>query len=71
MSMSMIDRPRLLLRYCQISCNYTKNQQMMFGTNMHPQCVKTGDLNLYIRQYQRRPHPNAGQRRSLYRNMLT
>ena len=48
MSMSMIDRPRLLLRYCQISCNYTENQQMMLGTNIHPQCVKTGDLNFIL-----------------------
>ena len=46
MSMSMIDRPRLLLCYCQISCPYTENQQMMFGTNMHLQCVRTGDLIL-------------------------
>ena len=42
LSMSMIDRPRLLLHYCRNSSNYTENQQIALGTSNHLQCIKIG-----------------------------
>ena len=37
----MIDRPRLLLRYCQNSNNYTENQKILLGISNYLQCIKT------------------------------
>ena len=42
MSMSMIDRPRLLLRYCRTSSIYTENQEILLGISNYLQCIKTG-----------------------------